>query len=327
MTTEQQTHDNSTARAATVTRGSETRGRWRRWGALTGIVLAATLGISAGVANADSLQIAVQSSNPEQGIPVNLSFGGTAGAIDSSGDGPFLNAVVRPAGGVPCQSTYENDQAAAGGASTNLFGTFNWPEVGPGSFQVPDTYNPPNTGAYVICAWLENNANLATVGPIATAFGARGPQVSELSVALASPARPDVGFQINYTTQTDQQLSLYSIVKPAGGLPCASSFELDQQQNQSENDVFQDSTSVFGGPVTTSGTDTETSGGSYLICSWIEGPNGGEVDAATTTGLYVGIPPQPVRKAYRVRRCTRPRVRRHHHWVRIRRCRTITIYR
>jgi len=250
-------------------------------------------------ASADSLAVTVQTATPEQGIPVNLQFSGSAGATDSSGDGPWLNAVVRPAGGLPCQSSYESDQAAAGGVSASLFNDGDWPEVGPGAFQESTTYNPDGVGSYLICAWLENNSNSVTDGPIGGTFGARSPQVSELSVAVASQALPEVGYQINYTTQTDQQLSLYSIVKPAGGLPCASSYELEQQQNQPGNDIFDGSTSVFGGPETTTATDTESSAGSYLICSWIEGPASAEVDAATSTPIYVGTPhvspPPPTR--------------------------------
>jgi hypothetical protein len=118
--------------------------------------------------------------------------------------------------------------------------------------------------------------------------------VSELNVGLTTPASPSVAFQIDYTTQTDQQLSLYSVVKRAGALPCASSYELEEQQNQNENGLsgYGGGTSVFGGPTTTTAIDTETYG-SYLICSWVEGPNNGEVDAAATTPIFVGTPPAP----------------------------------
>lgn len=110
-------------------------------------------------------------------------------------------------------------------------------------------------------------------------------------MGLPRNPQPGVTYQIDYTTQTDQELLLSSVVKPAGGLPCASSYELEQQQNQSENDIFGGSTSVFGGPMTATATDTENTAGPYLICTWIEGPDNAEVDAATTTSIYVGTPP------------------------------------
>jgi hypothetical protein len=258
-----------------------------------GIVTAALIG--AGTASAaDSLQIAGQTATPEQGVPLTLALAGTADAIDNYGDGPILKAIARPAGGLPCQASYESDQAAAGGVNQDLFG--DWPQVGPGSFTEATTFNPNGVGPYLVCAWLEDGNHAVQDGPISASFTARGPQVAELNVALASPTLPGVGYQIDYTTQTDQQLSLYSIVKPAGGLPCASSFELEQDQNQSESDVFGGSTSVFGGPTTTTATDTEDTAGAYLICTWIEGPSQGEVDAAVSTPIHIGRLPAPTPK-------------------------------
>lgn len=265
-------------------------------GALLGALLLFS-GIAAGSASADQLSVTVASPAPEQGVPLTLQFSGSANA----GNGPYLYAAIRPAGGIGCQASFGSDDAAAGSASYDVFG--DEVHVDPGSINVQATYNPPSTGSYLVCAWLENGGNDysgnpyppgdVTAGPISATFAARGPQVAELSVSLPSGARPGVAFQINYTTQTDQDLSLDSIVKPAGGLPCASSYELEGQQNQTEDDVFGGSTSVFGGPTTTTGTDTEQNAGPYVICSWIEGPSGGEVDAASTTPIYVGTPPPP----------------------------------
>jgi hypothetical protein len=280
-------------------------GRWLGYIAtLLGTVLM-FCGIAAASASADQLSIAMQSPAPEQGIPLTVEVTGAASAIDQDGDGPYLYAVIRPTGGIGCQATFGYDQAAAGGASSVLyFNDFenNSEEVGPGSFAVQTTYSPPDVGSYLICAWLENDYDDegdppgdVEAGPVQTTFATRGPQVGQLSVTLPTSARPGVAFQIDYTTQTDQELSLESMVKPAGGLPCASSYELEQQQNQSEDDVFGGSTSVFGGPSTTTGTDTEQNAGPYVICSWIEGPNNAEVDAAKTTDIYVGTPPPAAR--------------------------------
>ncbi len=246
---------------------------------------------SSGLASGNTLQVAVETATPEQGIPATISFSGEVQALSSEGAGPRLRTVVRPAGGIACQATYENDQAAAGHVSRDLVSK----EVGPGSFQASDTYDPPDTGPYLICAWLEDSRSVAVAGPATATFTTRAPQVAQLTVGLASPAQPGVGFQVNYTTQTDQQLTLNSVIKPSGGLPCASSYELDRQQNQSEQIVFIFGSNVFGGPTTTSGTITEQAAGPYLVCAWIEGPNDGEVVAASTTNIYVGTPPPPPR--------------------------------
>lgn len=260
---------------------------------------------------ADTLQIAVNSPAPEQGVPLTIEFSGASEAVDSEGHGPRLFAVLRPAGGIGCQADYGDDHSAAGGVSTELFNNdFDYdgsPQVGPGPYTQPDTYNPPNVGAYLICAWLEGEKT-TVAGPVSATFTTRGPQVLQLAVGLPHPALPGVAFQIDYTTHTDQQLAMYSDIRPSGGLPCAANHSLDAEQNQSnESDsntfgnpfFFEEDQHVFGGPTTVTGTVTEAAG-SYDICTWIEGPNENEVDATASTNIYVGTPPpKPKTRAVR----------------------------
>jgi hypothetical protein len=281
--------------------------RRKRRGTATLRLVAVVLGASAATGitlppaaqAADSVQIAIQTSTPEQGVPVTIAVSGSAAAEDNYGDPALLVAVVRPAGGIPCQSTEANDDQAAGSESTAIFngsyqGDYDGVDVGPGSFDQTAEFNPPAAGSYLICAWIEDvSSSETTTGSTSTTFSARGPQVEQLSVSLPTPARPNVAFQIDYTTQTDQQLNLYSVIKAAGGLPCASSYELESDQNQEEDDLLgYDSNSIFGGPTTTTATATATSG-SYVICTWIEGPNEEEVDAETSTPITVANPPPP----------------------------------
>lgn len=40
---------------------------------------------------------------------------------------------------------------------------------------------------------------------------------------------------------------------------------------------------IYGGPITTQVTANESAAGPYVICTWIEGPNSGEVDANADT--------------------------------------------
>ncbi len=247
---------------------------------------------------ADTLQVAIGSSAPEQGIPFNIGFSGASEAVDSEGRGPLLYAVVRPAGGIGCQGNYVDDRSAAGGVSASIYsdeGFSNPPRVGPGPFQESATYNPPGVGTYLVCAWLETEK--ATVaGPASATFSSRGPQVLQLTVGLPHPALPGVAFQIDYTTHTDQQLTMYSDIRPSGGLPCAVNHTLDGQQNQAnktfafESPFVVDNQRIFGGPATATATVTEPAG-PYNICTWIEGPTENEVDATASTGIYVGTPP------------------------------------
>jgi hypothetical protein len=251
----------------------------------------------------DSLQVAIGSASPEQGIPFSIGFSGASEAVDTEGDGPRLAAVVRPAGGIGCQSDYSNDHSAAGGVTTAIYSgeDFDSPREGPGQYNQVATYDPPEIGTYLVCAWLENQSEdgetTVLAGPVKATFSTRGPQVYQLTVALSHPALPGIAFQIEYTTHTDQQLALYSTIRPAGGLPCAVNHTLDGQQNQSETDLFGDSfllggEKVFGGPATIAATTTQAAG-PYLICTWIEGPSENEVDATAATDIDVGTPAPP----------------------------------
>ncbi len=251
----------------------------------------------------DTLQIAVGSAAPEEGIPLSIGFSGASDAVNNEGDGPQLSATVRPAGGIGCQSDESNDHSAAGGVTTTIYSNedFDSPREGPGPYNQVATYDPPETGAYLVCAWLEeeseNGETTVLAGPVSTTFSARGPQVYQLAVGLSHPALPGVAFQITYTTHTDQQLAMYSAIRPAGGLPCAVNHTLDGQQNQNETDLLGepfllDGEKIFGGPATIAATTTE-SAGSYLICTWIEGPSENEVDATAATNISVGTPSPP----------------------------------
>jgi hypothetical protein len=217
----------------------------------------------------DTLQISVPTPTPEQALPMTIQFSGAAESVDKEGHGPELYAVVRPAGGIGCQSNYANDHSAAGGVTTDIFdpSDYNVPRQGPGPYQESATYSPPNTGTFLVCAWLEGETTVA--GPASATFSARGPQVYELAVGLPAPALPGVAFQINYTTHTDQQLTMYSVIRPSGGLACAANHELDSQQNQNETNLVFGSSSynggekVFGGPATIAATTTEPPGPYY----------------------------------------------------------------
>jgi hypothetical protein len=271
----------------------------RRKATLVPVIIAAAFGAAAvfpsAAAAADSVQISIQTATPEQSVPVQISFSGTVAAANSDGDPAGLIVVVRPAGGISCQSTFSDDNAAAGGESTTLTGNNIVPtdSVGPGSYQETKSFDPPGSGSYLVCAWITDNGccewTTATAAA-STTFSARGPQVEQLSVSLPKPARPNVAFQVAFTTQTDQQLTLDSYLKPAGGLPCASSYELESAQNQELDDLLNGGQSLFGGPTTTTATATEKKG-SYVICTWVEGPTQGEVDAALSTPIDVASPP------------------------------------
>jgi hypothetical protein len=256
-------------------------------------------GVLAAAATAATVSVSATTLTPEQAVPVQLSFSGTADPGASSN----LEAVVRPAGGIACQPDYASDLSAAGSADTVLFSD-NAELVAPGGFQVGATFKPPAAGGYQVCAWLSQptgSSGHAVSGPATATFSARPPQVSQLTLSVPAPLTPGVAFQLGYTTQTDQQLNLYSVIKKAGALPCANSYELEQQQSQPEATLLgPGDQQVFGGPTTTELT-TRQKAGAYLVCTWIEGPNTSEVDASLSTQVTVGSSaPPPVPKASRL---------------------------
>jgi hypothetical protein len=255
------------------------------------VLSAVASGVFAASAGAATVSVVATTLNPEQAVPVQLGFSGTA----DPGTNSNLEAIVRPSGGLACQADYASDLSAAGTADTILFSD-NAQSVAPGAYQVGSTFKPPAAGGYQVCAWVSQptgTGGQTVSAPATTSFTARPPQVSQLTLAVPQSLTPGVVFQLAYTTQTDQQLALYSVVKKAGALPCADSYELERQQSQPESTLLgPGDQQVFGGPTTTKLTIHEQEG-SYLVCSWIEGPSADEVDATLSTPITVGTPAPP----------------------------------
>jgi hypothetical protein len=257
------------------------------------IVTAALAGGLAAPAMADGSSIAVATTTaaPEQAFPVDLGFSGT-NALTGAAE---VEAIVRPAGGPACETSYQEDTTTFPGQDTTIFAP-GAQTVDPGAYQLSGSFRPPAPGSYQVCAWLAQNQNSTDqpVAPPATlTVAARGPQVSQLTVAVPKDLQPGVSFQVTYTTQTDQSLSLFSVLRPASEAPCPASSGLDLQQNQAETNLLGfNGQQVFGGPVTTTAT-TRQKTGLYVVCTWVQGPNGAEVDQAATTPITVGTPPPP----------------------------------
>ena len=266
-------------------------------GAIAACVLATApaLAVAApAIAATSTITVASPTAAPEQAVPVDLTFSGTNNQSGSA----EVEAVVRPAGGLSCQSSYQDDLAAVGSVDQVIFGPGAEMVAANQPYQVDASYKPAAAASYQVCAWLEQaqgGTEKAVAGPSALSFTTQGPQVVQLTVAVAKPLIPNVAFGIAYTTQTDQSLGLYSVIKAApsvspAGSPatpaCPGSFEAQQQAV--DKIVFGPSAqAVFGGPSTTTVADTEKAG-AYVICTWVEGPSYGEVDASATTLVTVG---------------------------------------
>ncbi len=243
------------------------------------------------MAATSSIAVATTTATPEQALPVDLSFSGT-NALTAAAE---VEAIVRPAGGPACQTSYQEDTSTFPGEDITIFAP-GAQTVAPGAYQLGGTFRPSAPGSYQLCAWLAQDQN-STDQPIAPpgtlTVSARGPQVSQLTVAVPKDLQPRVAFQVAYTTQTDQLLSLFSVLRPASEAPCPATFSLDQQQNEPETNLLDlGSPQVFGGPVSTTATARQKTG-FYIVCTWVEGPTSSEVDARASTPVTVGTPPPP----------------------------------
>lgn len=245
------------------------------------------------MADTSSITVASATATPEQAVPVDLTFTGT-NALTSNAE---VEALVRPAGGLSCLSSYQEDTSTFPGQDVAIFAP-GAESVAPGAYQVTGSFKPPAPGSYQICAWLAQNQNStdqAVTAPATLTVAARAPQVSQLTVTVPKALQPNVSFSVSYTTQTDQQLALYSVLRSGTQTACPDSFELDQQENQADTILSGFSAPpVFGGPVTRTVTIKQRTG-FYLLCTWVEGPNAAEVDGSAATPVTVGTPtpPQP----------------------------------
>jgi hypothetical protein len=253
--------------------------------------LAGGLAAPAVAADTSSITVATSTTSPEQAFPVDVSFSGT-NALTGAAE---VEAIVRPAGGPACQTSYQEDTASFPSEDTSLIAP-GAQTVAAGPYQVSANFRPPAPGSYQLCAWLaqsQNSTDQPVAAPATLSLSVRGPQVSQLSVTVPKDLQPNVNFRITYTTQTDQQLSLFSVLRPASEAPCPDTFSVDQQQNQAETNLLGFGTPpVFGGPVTTTVT-TKQKTGFYVVCTWVEGPTDGEVDDTATTPVTIGTPPPP----------------------------------
>jgi hypothetical protein len=254
------------------------------------IAVAATLVVcgcwasSALAAMTSTISVTSNTAAPEQAVPVDLTISGTYPSSTTA----YVEAVVRPAGGLGCQASYPEDVSTLGGEDTTIVapgGT----SVSATTYSVSPNFKPAAPGAYQVCAWLSQNpdGSFPLAGPATVSLTARGPQVTQLVVGGPKTLTPNAPFQISYLTQTDQQLSLLSVIAKAGPAPCAPAFE---QQAHPVTTVFgAGKQQVFGGPTTTTASASEPTG-AYVICTWIEGPNASEVDGARSTPITVGTP-------------------------------------
>jgi len=135
------------------------------------LVVGVWLATTAASALADSINTPTIVGKPQSDKQMQFSLTGSADAT-----GTWLEVLVRPAGPIACQSTFDNDQAAVPGSATIFNRNYT---VGPGPFTAAATYTP-STGSdapesFVACVWLMRPsatppAGTTTAGPISLTF-------------------------------------------------------------------------------------------------------------------------------------------------------------
>src|SRR5579875_1972154 len=182
--------------------------------ALSAMTTAAFLGAATpALAATSSISVTNNTANPEQAVPVDLTLSGTNGSAATA----EVEAVVRPAGGLACQSSYGEDVSTLGSVDSVILAPGSQ-SAAAGTYSVPVDIRPSQPGSYQICAWLDGGSDgtdpLAAPGTVT--LTARGPQVGPLAVSAPSDPAPHADFRIAYTVQTDQPLTLFSVLQPVG---------------------------------------------------------------------------------------------------------------
>src|SRR5438552_2714003 len=101
---------------------------------------AAALAVSApAIAATSTITVASPTAAPEQAVPVDLTFSGTNNQSGSA----EVEAVARPAGGLSCQSSYQDDLAAVGSVDQVIFGPGAQTVAAGQPYRVQASYKPP----------------------------------------------------------------------------------------------------------------------------------------------------------------------------------------
>ena len=124
------------------------------------------------MADTSSIMIASATATPEQAIPVDLTFSGTNAQTGNAG----VEAIVRPAGGLSCLSSYQEDTSTLPGQDVTIFAP-GAQSVAPGAYSVSGSFKPPAPGLTRATASHRHGASVA--GSTATGF------IGKLAVSAA----------------------------------------------------------------------------------------------------------------------------------------------
>jgi hypothetical protein len=241
------------------------RSRLLRGSVLVSLLALAAVFIYAGSAFADSASISVTNtageSDPAAGLSRVYTLSGTVEAPEHA------YVKFRGPGGAPCAPNAAGDTGRVLEAEgyRQFYGT-----AIEGEFKARfvATWEPP--GPVMFCIWLAKSETEITA-PITELITFRSPK-GTIS-ATVNPLTPTPGQQatVTVTGASEAPERVYAKVRPAGGAPCAATYEADSGENlingQNVNGSF-----------STQAETTQSKAGQYLICLWMAG-SGNETPA------------------------------------------------
>jgi hypothetical protein len=232
------------------------RSRLLRGSVLVSLLVLVAVLVWSGTALADSASISVTNtageSDPAAGLARVFTLSGTASIPE------YAFVKYRAPGGAPCAPNAAEDTGSP------LAGTFDspfWEAQIEGTFSIRNvmTWEPP--GTVMFCIWLAKGER-EIVSPITQTISFRSPRGTISATVNPLTPAPGQTATVTVTGSSEAPERVYAKIRPAGGAPCAPTYEADTGENLIEG-------SAVNGAYSMQTTTTQTKAGQYLICLWM----------------------------------------------------------
>jgi hypothetical protein len=274
--------------------GSTYRRSCRRPSRLSHMLLAVLLGsvavclACAGSAFADSASLSVTNtagqSDPAAGLPRVFTLSGNVAAPTD------VFVKYRGPGGAPCAPNAESDTGAYLDGELSWDSTFYGASV-EGDYAIHEVIAWHAPGPVVFCIWIASSEKEITQ-PITQTIDFRSPGGTITASIDPVVPQPNQQATVTVTGASEAPESVYAKLRPAGGAPCAPTYEADSGQGLIEG-------TQVNGSYSTQAQTPSLKAGQYLICLWLAGsPNetpaiAGPQPETFTVGTPAPPPPPP----------------------------------
>jgi hypothetical protein len=250
---------------------------------LVGSSLLGALGPSPAVAS-PSLVLAT-APDPAESITTQVIAKGT-----SEDNQTVLSISVKPTGGQACAPNASADSGTR---------PFERPDVEEAAFSKSFNYEFANAGSYLLCAWLNDNAqpDSPVVATSSLTVAVRPPHLS-LSVSAPPAVQTGQTFQLVMTAQAEVARNVSVFVLPNTGRGCpANVAAAGSTAGESIVDFpahgFSSGWLVNGGPFSEQVNETLNSPGQYLVCGYVQYQSTQSVPEITASTAITAIAPPP----------------------------------